>query len=75
MEPHLEHVNAFGENQFAYRSKRGCRDALAVLMITWISALSARDKIAVYCSDVAGTFDRVDRTLLREKLIVDSTFD
>ena len=33
LELHLERINAFGDNQFAYRTGRACRDALAVLMI------------------------------------------
>ena len=59
IEPHLERINAYGENQFAYRRERGSRDALALLVLTWIKKLSMREKVAVYCSDVAGAFDRV----------------
>ena len=59
IEPHLERLDTFGINQFAYRTGRGCRDALALLTMHWIFALSGRAKVAVYCSDVSGGFDRV----------------
>jgi hypothetical protein len=51
--------NSFGHNQFAYTPGRGARDALAVLVLTWARALAATHKVAVYCSDVSGAFDRV----------------
>jgi len=50
---------AFGPRQFAYTAGRGARDALALLALTWVSALSRGCKVAVYCSDVSGAFDRV----------------
>ena len=37
-------------------------------MLTWISVLNRRRKVGVYCSDVAGAFDRVDMFRLVEKL-------
>ena len=40
--------------------RRNARDCLALLVLRWISALNERKKIAVYCSDVSGAFDRVD---------------
>ena len=67
-EPYLEKHVAFGDNQFAYRSGRGCRDALALLVMSWITSFSNREKIAVYCSDVAGAFDRVSTARLLDKL-------
>ena len=36
--PFLERTGAFGYNQFAYREKRGARDALALLVMQWILA-------------------------------------
>jgi hypothetical protein len=59
---------AFGENQFAYTPERGARDALAHLLITWSSAMSKGRKVAVYCSDVSGAFDRVKLCRLAAKL-------
>ena len=45
MEPYLERTVGFGPNQFAYRAKRGARDALALLTMEWISQLNRRGKI------------------------------
>ena len=66
--PFLSHNSCFGENQFAYQKERGARDAVAYLVLTWISVLNSRRKVGVYCSDVAGAFDRVDMLRLVEKL-------
>ena len=66
--PHLSENAGFGENQFAYQKERGSRDALAHLVLTWIVALSNRKKVGVYCSDVAGAFDRVCLRRMVEKL-------
>ena len=62
LDPYLERTIAYGENKFAYRKQRGARDALALLVIEWILTLNSRGKVAVYCSDVAGAFDRVKAT-------------
>jgi hypothetical protein len=67
-QPYLFSVSAFGPNQFAYTVGRGARDALALLMVTWLQALAAGRKIAVYCSDVSGAFDRVPLQRLAAKL-------
>ena len=45
--------------QFAYRPHVGARDALALLLLSWLCALSLCKKVGVYLSDVAGAFDRV----------------
>ena len=34
----------------------------------WISSFSRREKVAIYCSDVAGAFDRVSSKRLLDKL-------
>ena len=57
--PYLTSCSAFGPSQFAYTLGRGARDALAILALTWVMALGAGRKVAVYCSDVSGAFDRV----------------
>ena len=57
--PFVERTLACGPNQFAYTRGRGARDVLALLMMVWLQALAEGMKIAVYCSDVAGAFDRV----------------
>ena len=57
-----------GPNQFAYQKARGARDALAFMVLTWISGFNAKLKFALYCSDVSGAFDRVKRERLIAKL-------
>ena len=66
--PQLILSEAYGRNQFAYMPERGARDALAQLVLAWISLLSQRRKIAVYCSDVSGAFDQVNSRRLLRKL-------
>ena len=68
IEPHLEKVNAYGENQFAYRKGRGSRDLVLLLMLEWLTALNNRQKIAIFSSDVSGAFDKVDTGRLIQKL-------
>ena len=68
IEPHISRAVAFGPNQFACTKGRGARDALAFLMMSWLLALNGRMKVAVYCSDVSGAFDRVRAERLLEKL-------
>jgi exonuclease III len=58
----------FGANQFAYGKGRGGRDALAYLTLKWILALAHGHKVSVFCSDVAGAFDRVKSDRLVAKL-------
>ena len=65
--PTLERV-AFGKEQFAYRRAHGARDALALYVIRWIHAFNRGRKIALYCSDVLGAFDRVSSQQLLDKL-------
>ena len=43
--PYLLSSSAFGPSQFAYTTGRGARDALALLALTWLSALAAGRKI------------------------------
>ena len=61
-------TESFGRNQYAYTPKRGYRDALAVLTFSWVWALGSGKRIGVYCSDVAGAFDRVSAERLISKL-------
>jgi hypothetical protein len=67
-DPYLSSISAFGPNQFAYTLGRGARDALALLVLTWVQALGTGRKIAVYCSDVSGAFDKVCLERLVAKL-------
>ena len=57
-----------GENQFAYKKERGARDLLAFLVLTWILGFDSGRKFLLYCSDVAGAFDRVSAERLAHKL-------
>ena len=47
--PQLIYSGAIGRNQFAYMPEQGARDALAKLVLTWISLCGRQRKIAVYC--------------------------
>ena len=66
--PFLECSGLFGPRQFAYRSKRGSRDALAYNLMCWLSLFESGHRVALYCSDVSGAFDRVSTSRLRIKL-------
>ena len=57
-----------GPNQFAYQKARGARDALAYMVLSWLSGFNRRLKFGVYCSDVSGAFDRVSARRLLDKL-------
>ena len=64
----LENSGAFGENQFAYRKRRGYKDLLALNVMTWLWALHHGGRVGVYCSDVSGAFDKVELERLVAKL-------
>ena len=66
--PFLFSSCAFGKNQFAYTPARGSRDAVLFYVLSWIWAINWGCKIAVYCSDVSGAFDRVRAEKLLCKL-------
>ena len=66
--PHIKLWNLTGINQFAYTKKKGSRDVLALLCLRWVKALERGFKVLVYCSDVAGAFDKVSRKRLLAKL-------
>ena len=48
--------------------ERGARDALLFMVLSWLVAWNRGQKVAVYCADVAGAFDRVDAARLLEKV-------
>ena len=50
---------SIGRNQFAYSKGRGARDALAFLVLSWLTAFREKAKVALYMSDVSAAFDRV----------------
>ena len=61
-------AHAFGEHQYAYSAGKSHRDALAVNVCSWLLLLEEGRAIGLYCSDVSGAFDRVDRERLGVKL-------
>ena len=65
---YLEDTCVFGLNPFAYRKERSCKDALAMNAIQWIWWLHLNKKVALYCSDVSGAFDKVSAERLGAKL-------
>ena len=66
--PFLMKRMPFGPNQYAYMKGRGARDALALLAMAWLRALTIGSKVPVSCSDVSGAFDRVSLERLVNKL-------
>ena len=38
--PYLQEGGAYGPNQFAYTRRRGARDALAAIVLTWAAGFS-----------------------------------
>ena len=66
--PFFMKIGACGRHQFAHLRERGYRDALAFIVFTWVWAIGLGKRVAVYCSDVAGAFDRVNAARLIEKL-------
>ena len=66
--PHISRWSLAGRNIFAYTKDRGARDVLALLALKWVRSLGRGRKIAVYCSDVSGAFDKVSSKRLLAKL-------
>ena len=66
--PFLLKTVSFGPNQFAYTPGRGARDGVAFYTLSWLDALNKGLKVAVYCSDVSGAFDKVAANRLLLKL-------
>ena len=67
-QPHLERSLAYGRNQFAYSRGRGARDAILLLVLSWLTSMARGYKVALYCSDVSGAFDKIAANLLIRKL-------
>ena len=64
----IERQGILGESQFAYRKRHSFMDVLAVLTVTWLQAICHHKKVGIYCSDIAGAFDRVMTAILLYKL-------
>ena len=66
--PSLSSELSIGPNQFAYCKKRGSRDALLYLVVSWLLSFMKKCRVALYCSDVSGAFDKVCARRLIKKL-------
>ena len=66
--PFLSSTCAFGETQWAFQKKIGCKDLICVLVNRWLLAFQERKRVGLYLSDISGAFDRVERTRLCRKL-------
>ena len=67
-QPPLEASLAYGPRQFAYTNGRGCKDALAYNVCSWLLSFSKGRRVGLYCSDVSGAFDRVSTPHLMDVL-------
>ena len=61
-------INAFGDDQWAFRSRRTCRDLVFFLVCSWLITFEEKQRIGIYLSDISGAFDRVDRDILAQPL-------
>ena len=66
--PILMSEGSIGKNQFAYCRGRGARDAIAFLVLSWLTAFREKPRVALYMSDVSAAFDRVFTQRLLDKL-------
>ena len=57
----------FEPRQYAYTPGRGARDALLTVILEWLVAFATGRKVILYCSDVAGAFDKVPADRLSNK--------
>ena len=57
-----------GADQFAYQKMRGSRDALALVVLTWLDGFRRKCRFARYLSDVSGGFDKVSSPILAQKM-------
>jgi len=64
----LEGRLEFGPRQFAYKKGHGHRDALLFNICSWLSCLESGCRVGLYCSDVSGAFDKVDREYATRKV-------
>ena len=60
----IEQQGGYGDRQFAYRKGFSMKDLLAFVVLLWLRALDQSCKIGIYCSNIAGAFDRVSNKKL-----------
>ena len=65
---YFESAGLYGPRQFAYTKGRGHRDALLANILQWLWWIESGHVVGLYCSDVSGAFDRVNRDLLVRKI-------
>ena len=66
--PWAESNELYGPNQFAYSKGKGYKDTLTVNVCNWLLLMEQGYLVGLYCSDVSGAFDRVDKNRLGKKL-------
>ena len=66
--PWIESNDLYGPNQFAYGKGKSYKDTLAVNVCNWLLQTERGFLVGLYCSDVSGAFDRVDKDRLGQKL-------
>ena len=66
--PWAESKDLYGPNQYAYSKGKGYKDTLAVNVCNWLLLLEQGSAVGLYCSDVSGAFDKVERGRLSQKL-------
>ena len=66
--PWAESNDLYGPNQYAYGKGKGYKDTLTVNVCNWLLEMEKGLLVGIYCSDVSGAFDRVDKDRLGQKL-------
>ena len=68
--PWAEAQGLYGPHQYAYGKGKGYKDTLCVNVCNWLLLMEHGDLVGLYCSDVSGAFDRVERDRLCSKLSI-----
>ena len=66
--PWAESNDLYGPNQYAYSKGKSYKDTLAVNVCNWLLKMERGFLVGLYCSDVSGAFDRVEKDRLGHKL-------
>ena len=66
--PWAESNDLYGPNQYAYSKGKSYKDTLAVNVCNWLLKMERGFLVGLYCSDVSGAFDRVEKDRLGQKL-------
>ena len=68
MIPTIASLSLFGSCPFAYTQDHSSRDAVQLMVTSWLLAIASGTRIGIYCSDVSGAFDNVCRRQLLSKI-------